>query len=274
MMGRALVCCVALGCGGSEGGTTDAANADGTPDAITLPIVEAYGKAWDAEDSLARRNLLEYSAVDTLALYEPARMLSSREAVYTAMTQFHTDVPGGTIPLVGNIREKHDRVWIRWRTLDRNQTEILVGLDLMRRSADHRLDRVNSFFGTLPTILGADTAVQQAFLDAWNQSDAGQRMTLLDTAVTDDVVVVLEDEAAIATGRTALSTLIGARLTASPDRQLARTTGYLTMPTAFHTAWKTTASDGTTVLATGVMMCLLAGDGRISEIVVWNSTEP
>jgi hypothetical protein len=268
-----LACCLLAGCSDSSA-LPDAKPVDATPDAITFPVLEAYRKAWEAPDDVSRRNLLEYSAADALALYEPTRMLLSREEVYSAITGFQAQYPGGSVLFITNVREKHDRVWVGWRVFNGSQKELATGLDLMRRASDGRLDRVHSFYGGALPATGTDTPVQQALLDAWNETDANQRTTLLETAVTDDVVVVLEDETAIANGRAALSTLIGDRLTASPGRQLTRTHGYLTMPSAFHTAWHTIASDGTTVLVSGTLMASVATDGRISELVVWNSPQP
>jgi hypothetical protein len=262
---------VALGCGDDAPAIPDA---PAPPDAIGYSILEAYGHAWEEPDPVVRGRLLEYSTVDSIHVHEPTRTLTSRAAVDAAMAMFLSQYPGGTIPLVGNIRERHDRVWFRWDAFTASKMPIATGFDFMARAADGRIERVHSFFGTLPTTPGANTAVQQALLDAFDEADPTARLALLDTAVTDDVVVSFEGMSALVNGRAALSDAIGGFLAANPGRQSSLTTGYLTLPSAWHVAWRVTASDNTTVLGTGVEFALLAGDGRVAELVFFNGTPP
>jgi len=269
---RALIVALALAACGDDGASnTDAAKA---ADAISVSILDAYGKAWGEPDASARRRLLEYSAADNLAVYEPTRTLATRDEVYAAMGQFQADVPGGSVVSVGNVREAHQRVWLNWDTRNGSGSSVAVGLDLMKRAGDDRIERVHSFFGTLPLTPGTNTPVQQALVDAWNEPDNGMRSTLLATAMADDVVIAIENQTAVFTGRTAFAALIGNELTASPGRTLRLTTGYLDLPNAFHVAWKTVAADGTTMIAAGVMMAILAADGRIAEAVYFDGTLP
>jgi hypothetical protein len=269
-MRELIVVCALAACGDDSSKATDDAQ---PPDAITLSILDAYGKAWGEPNADARRRLLEYAAVETLTVDEPTRSLASRDEVYAAMGQFQVDVPGGSVVAVGNIRESHDRVWLNWDTKNGSGTSVAVGTDLMKRStADMRIERVHSFFGTLPLMLGANTPVQQALIDAWNQPDNAMRATLLATALADNVVVSMEFQQSVFTGRVAFSALIGNELTAAPTRIYSVTSGYLTMPNAFYVAWKT--ADGATTMQSGVMMAILAGDGRISEAVYWTGAVP
>lgn len=263
---------IVAACGDDGGGkvTGDAT----TPDAIELTVLEAYGKAWGEPDPAARRRLVDYSAADNITLYEPTRTVMTRDGIYDAMTLFLTQYPGGSVPLLGNVREAHQRVWLRWEGKDGSGNSLGVGLDLMKLATDLRIERVHSFFGTLPLMLGTNTPVQQALVDAWNETDAALRTMQLQTAVADDVVVAVEGEQTVFTGRAAFAALIANRQTANAGQQLVLTTGYLTMPSAFHVAWKTVASDGTTMLAAGVMMAVLGDDGRISELVYWTGSLP
>ena len=146
MRGLVAAWVVLMACGGGGGGDpADAPAADAPADAIMQSILEAYGDAWGERDPAARRRLLEYSAVASIALYEPTRTVPSREGVYAAMTEFQTQYPGGTIPLVGTIREKHDRVWLHWDARDGSGVSLATGLDLMKRAPDMRIERVHSF---------------------------------------------------------------------------------------------------------------------------------
>jgi hypothetical protein len=271
---RALVgALVALvtACGDDGGGATgDAA----PPDGIELTVLEAYGKAWGEPDAAARQRLVEFSTTDNIMLYEPTRTVTARDGVLDAMTQFLTEYPGGSVPIVGVPREAHEYVWLRWEAKDGGGGSLGVGLDLMKLSGELRIERVHSFFGTLPLLLGTNTAVQQALIDAWNETDVGVRATHLQTAVTDNILVAFEGEQTVFTGRAAFAALIANRQTANAGQQYALTTGYLSLPAAFHAAWKTVQSDGTTMIASGVVMAVLAEDGRISELVYWNGTQP
>jgi hypothetical protein len=258
-------------CGDDGGGATgDAA----PPDGIELTVLEAYGKAWGEPDAAARQRLVEFSTTDDITLYEPTRTVTARDGVLDAMTQFLTQYPGGSVPIIGVPREAHEYVWLRWEGKDGSGGSLGVGLDLMKLAGDLRIGRIHSFFGTLPTQVGTNTAVQQALVDAWNETDVGVRTTHLQTAVTDNITVAFEGEQTVFTGRAAFAALIANRQNANVGQQYALTTGYLAMPTAFHAGWRTVASDGTTVIAAGVMMAVLADDGRISELVYWNGAQP
>src|SRR5688500_5512029 len=248
VFGFALAAAGTVGCGHSSS-STDAAIVI-PPDAISISIVEAYAKAWGEPDAAARGRLLAYSAVDTLTVYEPTRTLASRTEVDAAMAAFTSANPGGTIPIVGNVRELNDRVWIRWDALQGNGTKLETGVDVMQRAADQRIETVHSFFGTLPLAVGANSPVQQALLDAWNQPNASMRTALLMTAVTDDVRVMIEGQPTVSS-RTTFSSIIGVALDAAPGRTMTVTSGYLALPNAFHVAWRTLAMDGTTVLGEG-----------------------
>ncbi|HEY5920707.1 MAG TPA: hypothetical protein VIV11_03510 [Kofleriaceae bacterium] len=270
MRGYLAIWAVVAACGNGGGSGVDATG-DPLADGIGLSILDAYGKAWGEGDAAARKRLLEYSAVDTLTVYEPTRTLASRDAVDAAIVEFLAGTPGGSVVLVGNIREAHERVWLRWDTRNGSGTSIAAGVDLMKRGPDQRLERVHSFFGSLPTTVGTHTPVQQALIDAWNQPNGSMRNALLATAVTDDVVFAIESESVIISGRATLSAIIGTKLSAEPGRVLSVTSGYLDLPKAFHVAWKV---DGTTGPPSGVMMGLLADDGRIAEAVYFDGAEP
>jgi hypothetical protein len=90
--------------------------------------------------------------------------------------------------------------------------------------------------------------------------------------VTDTVVVSLESSAGVYTGRAAFAAVIGNQLNTSPNRLMSVTSGYLQLPSAFMVAWK--LADGSTTMGSGVMMALLADDGRISELVYWDGAQP
>jgi hypothetical protein len=271
MRAAAVWTLLALGCGDDAPAIPDAPI---NPDAIGYSILDAYVQAWAEPDAAVRGRLLEHSTLETIHVHEPTRTLASRAMVDAAMAMFLSQYPGGTIPIVGNVREHNDRLWFRWDVLTASNMMIGTGFDFMKRAADDRLERVHSFFGTLPTTPGANTAVQQALLDAFDEPDPTARLALLETAVTDDVLVSFEGMAALVSGRTALSDAIGGFLAANPGRQSTLTTGYLTLPSAWHVAWRVTASDNTTVLGSGVEFALLAGDGRVAELVLFNGTTP
>jgi hypothetical protein len=283
-MRRYLGVCIALlaACGdkgggggsGDDGGTGSGSDATPLPDSAPedISIYEAYARAWGEPDATARRGLLDFSVVDTLTVYEPTRTLASRAEVDAAMAQFVVDTPGGTIPIVGNVRETKQRAWFNWDALNGNGASVAVGFDVMKLAADARIERVHSFFGTLPTAVGTHTTVQQALIDAWNEPDNSLRNMKLQTALADNVVVVLESATGVSTGRAALSAVIGNQLNTTPTRLMSVTSGYVQMPSGFAVAWK--LADGATTMGSGVMMGLLAGDGRISELVYWDSATP
>lgn len=257
---------------GDDGGM---AAVDAQPaDAITLSILDAYGAAWAEADAAARGRLLEYSTVETITVSDPNGTVASRSELDAQMAQFQSDVPGGSVPVIGNIREAHDRVWLQWEVRNANGAGMGRGVDLMLRDGDQRIARVHSFFGIPTPPTGTNTPVQQALIDAFNQSDNTMRATLLATAMADNVVVAIEDQTSTFSGRVAFSAVIANQLTASPGRTYSVTTGYSSIPNAFHVAWKTVASDGTTMIESGVMMAVLATDGRIEEAVFWTGTLP
>jgi hypothetical protein len=282
-MRRLLGVCIAVlaACGDKGATTDDGGNGSGSDrDATPLPdsapedisIYEAYARAWGEPNETAARGLIEFAAADTLTLYEPTRTLMPRDAVLTAMLEFSTATPGGHIDISGNVRESHDRAWLRWEAFNGASTSLAVGTDLMRLAVDARIERVHSFVGTLPTAVGANTAVQQALIDAWNEPDTSLRNMKLQTALTDNIVVSIESATGVTTGRAALSAVIGNQLNAAPNRLMSVTSGYLEMPSAFMVAWK--LADGSTTMGAGVMMALIAGDGRISELVYWDGAQP
>ncbi len=275
--------CIALlvACGDKGGGTTDGdGGVEDSRDATPLPdsapedlsIYEAYARAWGEANPTARAGYLDFSVVDTLTVSDPNGTLASRAEVEAAMTQFLVDVPGGTIPITSNVRETKQRAWFTWDVKSGSNTTVQTGFDVMKLAADARIERVHSFVGTLPTSVGTNSAVQQALLDAWNEPDNSLRNMKLMTAVSDNVVVVLESATGISTGRAALSAVIGNQLNANPNRLMSVTSGYVQMTSGFAVAWK--LADGATTMGSGVMMGLLASDGRISELVYWDSATP
>jgi len=263
-----------IGCGSGSTGAPDAMPIDATapPDAIALSVYEAYGAAWGEADEVIRDRLLEHSAVDALVVVEPSRELSSRQAVSDAIEQFLAEYPGGSIPLGGNTREAHARAWLTWDVLDGNGATLVSGTDLMALAGDGRIERIHSFFGVLPPP-GSPDAIQQAWVDAWNEPDPTARLAALDLSVADDVRFALEDDAPV-NGRAALSDYIGAALAALPGRVSEPTSGYLTVPGAWHVAWRDVAADGTTVVGSGVLFVRLAGDGRISDAIAFHGAVP
>jgi hypothetical protein len=243
---------------------------DSAPEDIS--IYEAYARAWGEANPTARQGLIQFAAADNLTLYEPTRTLTPRDAVSDAMGQFLVATPGGKVTISGNVRESHDRAWLRWEAFNGASTSLGVGTDLMKLGVDARIERVHSFFGTLPLAIGTNSAVQQALIDAWNEPDNSLRNMKLQMAVTDTVVVSLESATGVYTGRAAFSAVIGNQLNTTPTRLMSVTSGYLQMPSGFMIAWK--LADGSTTTGSGVMMALLAGDGRISELVYWDGAQP
>jgi hypothetical protein len=282
-MRRIVGVCIALlaACGDKGGGTTEGdggviMDRDATPLPDSAPedlsIYQSYARAWGEPDATAKRGYLEFAANDNLMLYEPTRTLASREEVLTAMTQFVTDTPGGKVEITSNVRESHERAWLRWEAFNGNNASIAVGTDLMKLAADAHIERVHSFFGTLPATVGTSSPVQQALIDAWNEPDNSLRNMKLMTAVTDNVVLSMESASGVSTGRFAVSAVIANQLVANPNRLMSVTSGYLQMPSGFMVAWK--LADGATTLGSGVMMALLGGDGRITELVYWDGAAP
>lgn len=264
---------VVIGCGGAD----DAAAPDAAPpDAVGIGPVEAYVAAWSEPDAAIRARLLEHAAIAELTVHEPTRVLASRDAVDDAIAQFHQQVPGGTVPLVGGPREFDGHLWFYWDALDGAGTRIDHGADWMTLAPDGRVARVYSFFGDLPAP-GAHDAVQQALLDAWNEPDATTRLADLDIAVSADVVVHVESLAAPLVGRAALSDHIAAELAEAPDRVVAASTGYLRVPGGWHRGWRVTVGGDPIAGAEGVVFARLAGGAAtdpITELVLFDGTAP
>ncbi|HWA13682.1 MAG TPA: nuclear transport factor 2 family protein [Burkholderiales bacterium] len=107
-------------------------------------------------------------------------------------------------------------------------------------------------------------AIVEAYCQAWNVADEGQRRRLLDDSCADDVSYT--DPKTDLAGREALLAHIARVQAGRPGSGIARTSGVDLHHGRLRFAWKLADAAGRTVVE-GVDFCELAADGRLRRIV-------
>ena len=111
-------------------------------------VVQAYQRAWSAEEG-ERRRLLELSLTEDAELVQPNGRSAGPDAVTQRIAGLGERWPGAEVEITSGTDEHHGFVRYAWnlRTPD---SVLLSGFDVAELAPDGRLRRVVQFFGPLP----------------------------------------------------------------------------------------------------------------------------
>lgn len=115
------------------------------------PIIGMYDQAWNTSDASERRRLLGQALTDDCELVEPRGRFPGREAIIDRIDGFTARFPGARVDITSKVDEHNGFGRYGWRIVDREENELLSGIDLVERATDGRLCRIVMFFGQLET---------------------------------------------------------------------------------------------------------------------------
>jgi hypothetical protein len=113
-------------------------------------VVAIYVQAWHEPDEAARRRLLEQSWADDGVYADAAATIEGREALVTAITEFHAERPGVTIEIRSRIDGFGPHFRFVWTTVDANGDELRAGIDIGRLDENGRIASILGFSGIVP----------------------------------------------------------------------------------------------------------------------------
>jgi len=251
--------------------TTDATSgADDDPTATTGPgvdppttvaeVIEIYGSAWAETDPEARLALLELVWADDGIYRDPTLVAEGREALSDAIGASQQMFPDAELELVGEVDTYGSLARFYWTFSGRPP---LPGMDFAELDDDLRLVGITGFFGELPQDTEVPPALS-AYLEAWNEPDAGLREALLAEAVTDDVHYT--DPTVDALGIDALDTTIAGFLEQFAGSTLVATSTPDAYGDQMRYGWAIEDADGNVTIS-GIDVAIIAGDGRLTRVV-------
>ncbi len=112
-------------------------------------IIETYDQAWNSSELAERQRLLETALTDDCEMLEPRGRFAGRQAILERISGFSDRFPGARVDITTNVDEHNGFARYGWRIVDRDETVLLDGLDVVQRGTDGRLCKVVMFFGTL-----------------------------------------------------------------------------------------------------------------------------
>jgi hypothetical protein len=110
-------------------------------------IVLAYAAAWNTEDELDRRELLEHAFAANGIYIDPGARVVGRDALVVHSRRYAERVPGSSIALTSGIDEHDGHACFTWRASGPDGTTIREGIDFVTAGPDGRLTEVRGFFG-------------------------------------------------------------------------------------------------------------------------------
>lgn len=114
----------------------------------TKEVIETYLAAWNEQDEAKIKSLLEKCWADDATYTDPISDVKGRDGLFSAITGFHAQMPGGAIEATSSFDEHHLRVRFGWRLIGGPQE--LAGIDVGTMTADGKLQSIIGFWGANP----------------------------------------------------------------------------------------------------------------------------
>ncbi len=112
--------------------------------------VEAYLAAWNETDEGKQRRLIDKCWADSGTYTDPMADIAGREALVGLISQFHQQMPGGTIALASGLDEHHGHLRFAWKLVLADGSTRLEGIDVGQLAPDGRLQSIVGFWGAPP----------------------------------------------------------------------------------------------------------------------------
>lgn len=112
--------------------------------------VQNYVAAWNTQDDVVRRRMLEASWTSTGTYTDPLVQLQGWEELRRHASTFAERWPGAKIVVTSSMEPHNDMVCFGWRVIGTQGETLREGIDFGELAADGRLRRLVGFFGTLP----------------------------------------------------------------------------------------------------------------------------
>lgn len=118
-------------------------------DAVETAI-ERYISAWNEEDAVLRRRLLDACWSERGTYVDPAVALRGRDALAAHIAAVRAGRPGARLEFASAIDAHHDVLRFHWRVVRADGTTGDISLDIGEMDADGRIARMIGFFGAPP----------------------------------------------------------------------------------------------------------------------------
>lgn len=108
-------------------------------------LIADYVAAWSEPDPATRQRLLASAWSDDGTYIDPTSQSSDRAGLDAMIAQFHTNNPGATFTIKGNVEHHHGHIRFFWTLHFANGAEV-SGMDYGQVTPDGKLARIVGFF--------------------------------------------------------------------------------------------------------------------------------
>jgi SnoaL-like domain len=114
--------------------------------------VDTYFDAWNESDAAARRELLERCLNGDVELVDENGRFRGYDGISALIAGFHEKLPGGRVVKSSSIDEFDGIARYSWDIVSNDGNTVMVGLDVVERDTDGRLQRIIMFHRPLPPL--------------------------------------------------------------------------------------------------------------------------
>lgn len=114
--------------------------------------VDIYFNAWNETDGGARRALLGRCLTEDVELIDENGRFRGYDGLGDLISRFHENVPGGRVVKSSGIDQFDEIARYSWDIVDGAGNTVMVGLDVVERGTDGRLQRIIMFHRPLPAL--------------------------------------------------------------------------------------------------------------------------
>lgn len=110
-----------------------------------------YFEMWNERDLDRAFELLRAAVTDDILFVDPRDCHAGREAMERNVERFNRALPAARISFASAVDGHHDRYRYAWN-IHVDDELFLEGFDVSTLAADGRIERVDGFFGPLPSL--------------------------------------------------------------------------------------------------------------------------
>lgn len=250
---------------GSDTGGQDA-GADAAPDYRS--VVDEYLQGWNSPTADERATHRTKAFADDLVFTDPNIDGQGRDNFAATIETLLKALPTTMFTLKSQLQAVPGEVRFAFEIGSPNQAPLFSGVDHATVGADGKITTLVSYFAPLPATAPLPAPLE-AFVSLWSEADAAARATLLDTAVSDDVVFIDADGGK--TGKAALGAYVTACIARS-EPKLSQATGVDAFKDRFR--FGLNVITGGAIADSATLAGALASDGKIKFATLYRGPLP
>lgn len=119
------------------------------------PAFDHYFAMWNETEPALVRAHLDQAVTEGFVFCDPLHDHVGRDALEANVREFRSTYPHAAVSLASAIDHHHDRCRYEWHITLKGKVRI-VGFDAVRIAESGLLDRIDGFFGPLPSLPATD----------------------------------------------------------------------------------------------------------------------